>query len=94
MHFNGMIRPCGDGKWDLYTAAGKDSLPDFGAALATGRAQLEALAREDMKKNWVDEPLMDFRFSNQKVEVAGGEELHLQTDLLLIATGRPNLQNR
>jgi N-methylhydantoinase A/oxoprolinase/acetone carboxylase beta subunit len=94
LRFNGMIRPIGDGKWDLHTAAGKESLSDFATALATGRVQLEELAREDMKRNWVESPLIRFRYSDQKIYTAGGEELHLQTELLLIATGRPNVQDR
>lgn len=94
MRFKGMIRPNGDGKWDLHTAAGKESFSDYTAALAIGREQLEELARDDMKKNWVESPLIDFQFKDQKVAAGGGKELHLQTDLLLVATGRPNLQDR
>jgi hypothetical protein len=43
MPFDGIIRPGGDGKWNLHTAAGKGSFPDIAGTLASGRAQFEAL---------------------------------------------------
>jgi N-methylhydantoinase A/oxoprolinase/acetone carboxylase beta subunit len=93
MRFNGMIRPNSSGGWDLYTAAGKESFSDVNSALATGRQRLEELAIEDMRKNWVENPLFDFRFKEKIVTSASGDELHLQTDLFLVATGRPNVGN-
>jgi hypothetical protein len=47
-----------------------------------------------MKKNWAESPLMNFHSKDQKMETVMGEELHLQTDLLLVTAGRPNLQDR
>ncbi len=63
-------------------------------AVEIGRQMLEALARERMKQNYVDEPLLDFSVEDKSARAGDGQVIHLETQLPLRATGRPNVEQK
>ena len=63
-------------------------------ALDQGRMVLENLARDQMLKNHVADPLIDFSTEEKKVKTSSGQEVYLATLLHLEATGRPNVSKQ
>jgi hypothetical protein len=89
--FTGTIRPNNSGVFDLHTAVGRASCESLEEAVVLGRHQLEGLALEEMVKNHVENPLLEFQAEKQTVECGQDEPLLLQVDLTLHATGRPSV---
>jgi N-methylhydantoinase A/oxoprolinase/acetone carboxylase beta subunit len=85
------IRKNESGRVILHTEFGKNEFATMDEALATGQRQLETSAREMMRKDYVSEPLLDFKIKEKTARAAGGEEIYLETKLILRATGRPNV---
>jgi N-methylhydantoinase A/oxoprolinase/acetone carboxylase beta subunit len=87
----GKVIPTDTGHYRLYTAAGKETFGTLEESLVSGRQRLEDLARERMRRSHVAEPLIDFVVEEKRVKTGRGEEIHLETELRLRATGRPNV---
>jgi hypothetical protein len=60
-------------------------------ALKEGQQKLEAFAKITMRRDHVMEPVLDFSVTEKQARTAGGEEIYLETQLRLRATGRPNV---
>jgi N-methylhydantoinase A/oxoprolinase/acetone carboxylase beta subunit len=87
----GEIRPADSGRYALHTPAGREIFQSIQEALDRGEIVLEGLAREQMLRNYVADPIFDFSTEEKKVVAATGEEIYLATILRLQATGRPNV---
>jgi len=87
----GKVVPSDTGRYYLYTAAGKETFTSLEQTLESGRRLLEDLVRERMRRSHVAEPLLDFLVEEKRVKTGHGEEIHLETELRLRATGRPNV---
>jgi N-methylhydantoinase A/oxoprolinase/acetone carboxylase beta subunit len=86
-----IIRKNESGRVILHTELGKNEFGTMDEALTTGRRQLEKSAREIMRKDHVTDPLLDFKIEEKTAEAASGEEIYLETQLILRATGRPHV---
>jgi N-methylhydantoinase A/oxoprolinase/acetone carboxylase beta subunit len=91
VHLKGEIRPTPSGRYSLHTPQGKEVLDTLPQALDRGRMVLDALARDQMLKNHVADPLARFSTEERKVKTSSGQEVYLETILHLEATGRPNV---
>ena len=91
VHLTGEIRPTASGKYSLHTPQGKEVFDTLSQALDRGRFALEALAGEQMLKNHVADPLIDFSTEEKKAKTSSGQEVYLETLLHLRGTGRPNV---
>lgn len=87
----GKVIPADTGHYCLYTAAGKETFATLEQSLESGRQRLEDLARERMRRSHVADPLIDFVVEEKRVKTGRGEEIHVETELRLRATGRPNV---
>ena len=65
----GTIRPDNAGNFSLYTAAGKAVFRDPEEAVKEGRRRMEAEAREQMRLNWVPDPVLAFRIGEKKSDL-------------------------
>jgi len=90
----GEVRPTASGKYSLHTPKGKDVYDQLPEALDQGRMVLENLARDQMLKNHVADPFIDFSTEEKKVKTSSGQEVYLATLLHLQATGRPNVSKQ
>jgi N-methylhydantoinase A/oxoprolinase/acetone carboxylase beta subunit len=79
------------GRYCLYTPAGRYTFPTLREALEQGQQILDQLARERMEQSHVNEPLLDFVAEEKRIKTGHGEEIYLETELRLRATGRPNV---
>jgi N-methylhydantoinase A/oxoprolinase/acetone carboxylase beta subunit len=91
VHLTGEIRPTSSGKYSLHTPQGKEVHDGLSEAIDRGRTILETLAGEQMLKNHVADPLIDFSTEEKKVKTSSGLEVYLETVLHMKATGRPNV---
>jgi N-methylhydantoinase A/oxoprolinase/acetone carboxylase beta subunit len=87
--FSGTIRPNRSGTYDLFTARAREVCQDLKEAKALGRRRLKEMARNEMTRNYVSDPLFKFEIKDQVVSSASEHPVYLQTDLTLRATGRP-----
>ncbi len=87
----GEIRPTSSGKYSLHTGEGREVHGDLSGAIDRGRVILENLAREQMVKNHIVDPVIDFSIEEEKAKASSGQEVYLGTLLHLQATGRPNV---
>ena len=86
-----IIRKTDTGRFVLYSEAGMAEYPTIHQALKEGQQKLETLAGNALKRDHVIAPVFDFNVTEKQVETAGGEEIFLETQLRLRATGRPNV---
>ena len=86
-----IIRKTETGSFVLYSEAGMAEYPTMNEALKEGRQKLETLAGNALIRDHVTEPVFDFSVTEKHAESAGGEEIFLETQLRLRATGRPNV---
>ncbi len=91
VHLTGEIRPTSSGKYSLHTPQGKKVFDTHPQALDQGEKILDALAKDQMIKNHVADPLIDFSTEERKVKTSSGQEVYLETVLYVEATGRPNV---
>ncbi|MEW6266992.1 MAG: hydantoinase/oxoprolinase family protein [Thermodesulfobacteriota bacterium] len=94
MTFGGSVRPGEAGGFVLFTPTAKLGFKDLEEAIQEGRRLLEAQALEEMSRNYVDDPLITFTAEEKKARSSGGQELHLETELKVRATGRPAVDDR
>jgi N-methylhydantoinase A/oxoprolinase/acetone carboxylase beta subunit len=87
----GEIRPTDSRQYSLHTSEGKEVFDILQDAVDRGKFLLEKIARHQMLKNDIIDPLMDFSAQEKKATISSGEELYLATLLRLQATGRPNV---
>jgi N-methylhydantoinase A/oxoprolinase/acetone carboxylase beta subunit len=87
---SGKIRPEDSGRFILHTSAGRMTCDTVDEAIELGSRVLDKLARERMRLNNVPEPLLDFSVKEKMVK-AGSEDIFIEADLRLRATGRPNV---
>jgi N-methylhydantoinase A/oxoprolinase/acetone carboxylase beta subunit len=83
------IRKNESGRIILHTQLGKNEFDTMAEALNTAQNQLETFARQIMRKDHISDPLLDYKIEEKTAKAAGGEEIHLETQLTLRATGRP-----
>jgi N-methylhydantoinase A/oxoprolinase/acetone carboxylase beta subunit len=86
-----IIRKTDTGSFVLHSETGMDEYNTIHEALKAGQQKLEALARVTMRRDHVMEPVLDFSVTEKQARTAGGEEIYLETQLRLRATGRPNV---
>ena len=86
-----IIRKTDTGSFVLHSETGMDEYNTINEALKAGQQKLEALARVTMGRDYVMEPVLDFSVTEKQARTAGGEEIYLDTQLRLRATGRPNV---
>jgi N-methylhydantoinase A/oxoprolinase/acetone carboxylase beta subunit len=87
--FAGTVRPNRLGTYDLFTARARETCQSLKEAKTIGRRRLEQIARDEMTRNYVNDPLIEFSANDQVVAAAGKQEVYIQTDIILRATGRP-----
>lgn len=88
------IRPDDSGHYTLHTDTGKEKFNTLGEAMEHGRRLMEKFARKRMRQDNVLEPLLEFAVEEKKVKTGHGEEIHLETELRLRATGRPDVSKQ
>ncbi len=86
-----VIRKNEGGRFILHAEFGKNEFDTIEQAVTAGRRQMEIFAREMMLKDHVSDPLIDFRIEEKTAKAAGGEDIYLETRLILRATGRPDV---
>jgi N-methylhydantoinase A/oxoprolinase/acetone carboxylase beta subunit len=86
-----IIRKTDSGRFVLHSESGKTEYDTIHEAVKEGQQILEALARITMKRDQVMEPVLNFSVTEKQAKTAGGEEIYLETQLRLRATGRPNV---
>jgi N-methylhydantoinase A/oxoprolinase/acetone carboxylase beta subunit len=86
-----IIRRTDNGGFVLHSETGMNEYHTIHEALKEGQQKLEALARISMRRDHVTEPVLDFSVVEKQARTAGGEEIYLETQLSLRATGRPNV---
>jgi len=86
-----IIRKNDAGCFVLHYENGKVEFNTIDEALKKGRQKLEDLARVKMRQDHVVEPLFDFIIEEKKAKTSSGEEIYIETQLRLRATGRPNV---
>jgi hypothetical protein len=59
--------------------------------LENGKSKLEDFARKRMQQDQVAEPLIEFSVEDKSAKAGSGEDIYLETQLRLRATGRPNV---
>jgi hypothetical protein len=87
--FTGTIRIDRSGTYDLFTARAREVCQNLEQAKALGHRRLEEMARDEMTRNYVRDPLFEFKIKDQVVSSGSEQPVYLQTDLTLRATGRP-----
>jgi N-methylhydantoinase A/oxoprolinase/acetone carboxylase beta subunit len=87
--FKGTIRLDRSGTYDLFTARARDVCQNLEEAKALGQRRLEEMARDEMTKNYVRDPLFEFKVKDEVISSGSEKSVYLQTDLTLRATGRP-----
>lgn len=88
------IRPNDSGRYNLHTDVGRENFNTLEEAVNQGRRLLEELARKRMRRDHVVEPLLEFAVEERKAKTTQGQEIHLETELRLRATGRPNVSKQ
>ncbi|MBC2716142.1 MAG: hydantoinase/oxoprolinase family protein [Desulfobacteraceae bacterium] len=88
--YKGLIRANGSNTFDLFTPKARKNCNSLEEAVALGRTIMEDLARDEMRQNYVGDPLIKFNFYEQCLS-GEEEDIHLETELFLRATGRPNV---
>ena len=86
-----IIRKNDAGCFVLHYENGKVEFNTIDEALKKGRQKLEDLARVKMRQDHVVDPLFDFIIKEKKAKTSSGEEIYIETQLRLRATGRPNV---
>ena len=90
--FRAVIRPGEDGRFILYSEQSREEFDSIKEAADHGRKILESLANDNMRKDYVREPLFDFNVDEKTAQSKTGEHVYLETLLNLRATGRPDVQ--
>ena len=88
------IIPGESGHFVLYTDTGREEFDTEEEAVSKGRRHLEELARKRMVQDHVVGPLLDFSVDQRKATTKSGEDIYLETELRLRATGRPNVMEQ
>lgn len=86
-----IIRKNESGRFILHSELGKNEFDTMQEALNTGQKKLVTFARQIMRKDHISDPLLDYKIEEKTAKAAGGEEIHLETQLILRATGRPSV---
>ena len=94
VHLTGEIRPTASGKYSLHTPQGKEIHDGLSEAIDRGRGILETLVGEQMLKNHVADPLIDFSTEEKRVRTRSGQEVFLTAILHTRGTGRPSISKR
>jgi hypothetical protein len=89
-----VIRKTDTDRFVLHSETGMDEYDTIDAAVKDGQQKLEALAKITMRGDHVQDPILDFNATEKQARTAGGEEIYLETQLRLRATGRPNVFQR
>ncbi len=89
--FAALVRKTDTGRFSLHTGTLRAEFDTYEEAVRSGRKDLEESARLSMEKNGIPKPLFDFSLKENKVKSGKGEEILLEAELLLQATGRPDL---
>jgi hypothetical protein len=87
--FTGTIRLDRSGIYDLFTARAREVCRNLEEAKALGHRRLEEMARDEMTRNYVRDPLFEFKIKDQVISPGSEQSVYMQTDLTLRATGRP-----
>lgn len=86
-----LIRSNESGRFILHTEEGREEYRSKQEALENGKSKLEDFARKRMKQDQVAEPLIEFSVEDKSAKAGSGEDIYLETQLRLRATGRPNV---
>jgi len=89
--FSAIIRPTDNGRFILHWDQGREEFDLLHVAIEEGHRRLELLAIEMMRQDQVTEPLLDLSIEEKKAKISSGEEIHIETQVRLRATGRPNV---
>jgi hypothetical protein len=90
----GVIRTTDSGRFTLHTDAGKEDIDTQHEAVVRGQHILESIAKKRMKRDHVTNPLFNFSVKEKKVRTGHGDNVLLELELLLRATGRPDLSRQ
>jgi len=90
----GVIRMSESARFSLHTDAGKEDFDLYEDAMLHGRRIIEAIARERMRKDYVKNPLLQFSKNEKKVKTGHGDEVLLEAELCIRATGRPDVMKQ
>jgi N-methylhydantoinase A/oxoprolinase/acetone carboxylase beta subunit len=86
-----IIRKTDTGRFVLHSESGMAEYNTIQEALKEGQQKLETLAGNALKRDHVMAPVFDFSVKEKRARTAGGEEIYLETQLHLRATGRPDV---
>ncbi len=87
----GVVRMSESARFSLHTDAGKKDFDLYEDAMLYGQRILETSARERMQKDYVKNPLLQFTKNEKKVKTGHGDEVLLEAELCIRATGRPDV---
>jgi N-methylhydantoinase A/oxoprolinase/acetone carboxylase beta subunit len=87
----GIIRKSDSGRFTLHTDAGKEDIVTKDEAVIQGKQILESIAKAKMSRDHVSTPLFKFTQNEKKFKTGYGEEVFLELELRLRATGRPDI---
>ena len=87
--FTAVIRVSEGKGYSLHSPRGRETFDQLDKAEERGRQLLEELAMEQMARNHVTAPVMDFDLEERKAKSATGQEIHFESILRVRATGRP-----
>jgi len=92
--FTAKVMPDDSGRYVLHMDAGRQKFSTEKDAVEQGREHLEEVARDRMAQDHVARPLLEFTADKKKAKSGSGEEIHLETELRIRATGRPNVMEQ
>lgn len=82
------IRNDVSGQYTLHTVLGKKTFSAFTEAVEYGRLLLEKTVREQMKDDYIETPLIEFRIEEKTFTVGYDQTITLETDIYVRATGK------
>ncbi len=86
-----IIRPSESGNFVLHSETGMVEYNTISQAVKEGQQRLDKLARATMRRDHVTDPVLNFGVAEKTARTPGGEEIYLETQLWVRATGRPNV---